>query len=103
MLGSVSRAWIIRPPQKVSAPVTRTRRLTMPQPNQTLRRSRSMSYTDSWSSERMRSDSSMIRLFEYRSWSAGDVEVHRREDPQLELGGKRRHHAERARARARWP
>src|ERR1700690_1619050 len=27
MLGSVSRAWIIRPPQKVSAPVTRTRRL----------------------------------------------------------------------------
>src|SRR5271169_5047693 len=28
MLGSVSRAWIIRPPQNVSAPVTRTRRLT---------------------------------------------------------------------------
>src|SRR5580698_1005428 len=27
MLGSVSRAWIMRPPQNVSDPVTRTRRL----------------------------------------------------------------------------
>ena len=46
MSASASRAWAMRPPQKVSSPVISTR-LPMAQPNQMLRRSRSMSWRES--------------------------------------------------------
>ena len=63
---SASRAWAMRPPQKVSSPVISTRR-PMAQPNQMLRRSRSMSWIESCSRARMLSASSITRLLEYRS------------------------------------
>src|ERR1700733_10079942 len=88
VLGSVSRAWIIRPPQKVSAPVTRTRRLI----------------ADSAEPDAAAVAQHVVhRLLEERADLLGllhdsalripvlirrDVEVHRVEDAELELGGK---------------
>ena len=72
MPGSVSSAWTMRPPQKVSAPVTRTRRPTVASAEPDAAPV-AQHVVDGLLEHamRMRSDSSMIRLFEYRSWSGG--------------------------------
>src|ERR1700735_3225323 len=95
MEGSVSRAWIMRPPQNVSAPVTRTRRL--------------MAVSTEPDAAPV-AQHVIHRLLEERADALGllhdpalrvpvlirrNVEVDRSEHAQLELGRERRDHSER--------
>ena len=83
----------MRPPQKVSSPVIRTRRPTA-QPNQTLRRARSMSY--SVVLEQRADPLGLVhhRLLEYAVLIGFHVEGDGVEHPELELGREVGHRAQ---------
>src|SRR3984893_19434835 len=95
MLGSVSRAWIIRPPQNVSAPVTRTRRLIgSTEPD-------AAPIAQHVEDGLLELSADLLGLLHDAAFGVPilirrDVEADRIEHLQLDLGGEGRDHAERS-------